>query len=119
MNAHCPAMLSVQIRLSLLHTHNHPYPETSQNNFHDVQKQAAYNMSYEPNPLLTGFIQIAGLTAVIIFGIFSALSWSEAVKASYDTAAANVIAMVTLCSSQVGACIPDLLALRCRNLTVV
>lgn len=76
-------------------------------------------MDLDPNDVLTSFMQIFGLTAAIIFGVFSVLSWSQAVKASYEAAAANVIAMVTLCSSQVWTCIPHLLSLRRRNLIVV
>ena len=73
-------------------------------------------MDFDPNAVLIWFLQIIGLTAAIVFGVFSALSWSQAVKASYEAAAANTIALVTLCSSQVRTCNPDLLSLRRRNL---
>ena len=76
-------------------------------------------MYLDPNAVLTAFIQIIGLTAAIVFGVFSALSWSQSVKATYEAAAANVIAMVTLCSSQVWTCNPDLLFLRRRKLIVL
>ncbi|KAK0516026.1 hypothetical protein JMJ35_002060 [Cladonia borealis] len=73
-------------------------------------------MYLDPNAVLTAFIQIIGLTAAIVFGVFSALSWSEAVKASYEAAASNTIAMFALCSSQNGTDTDQLGAL-CLNIT--
>ena len=58
-------------------------------------------MSDKPNAPLVLFIQVVGLTAAAVFGVFSALAWSQAVKAGYEAAAANTIAIFTLCNSQV------------------
>lgn len=58
-------------------------------------------MSDKPNAPLVIFIQVVGLTAAAVFGVFSALAWSQAVKAGYEATAGNTIAMFTLCNSQV------------------
>ena len=52
-----------------------------------------------PSILLLWFIQVVGLAAAIIFGVFSVFSWidAQAAKAQADTA--NLLALTALCAS--------------------
>ena len=54
--------------------------------------------------LITAFIQVVGLAAAIIFGIFSVLSWKDAQAAKVQAETANTLALAAICaqiSSQV------------------
>jgi hypothetical protein len=54
-----------------------------------------------PEVILIWFLQVVGVVAAIVFGVFSTLSWFESVKSTNEAALANAIALVSLCTGQV------------------
>jgi hypothetical protein len=50
-----------------------------------------------PAILLTWFVQVMGLTAALIFGTFSILSWIDSQHAKAQANAANIIALAAMC----------------------
>ncbi|KAK4498809.1 hypothetical protein PRZ48_009319 [Zasmidium cellare] len=48
--------------------------------------------------LLNWFIQVTGLTAAIVFGVFSILSWTDSRSAKKQADTANLLAFVSICT---------------------
>lgn len=68
-----------------------------------------------PDILLTWFIQVTGLAAALIFGVFSILSWVDSQHAKEQAKAANLLAVAAICA-QVGVSTTPLSSILHENL---
>ena len=51
-----------------------------------------------PQLIFSGFIQVVGLTAAILFGVYSILSWKNSEEAKAQADAANLLSLLAFCS---------------------